>query len=132
VPGRIRLVRSTALTWRKARGFIGIYWQRYGWVAPGEHISGLEDEYLLSAGLPRLLYVKTPAPDREPGLAELLARIRNEGSVSYRRFTDAAELRRLVEDDLAVLLSERFTLTRPAGSDPPEMLSRRRGRCRCR
>ena len=35
--------------------FIGIYWQRYGWVAPGERISGLEDEYLLSAGLPRLL-----------------------------------------------------------------------------
>ena len=48
--------------------FIGIYWQRYGWVAPGEQISGLEDEYLLSAGRPRLLYVKTPAPDREPGL----------------------------------------------------------------
>src|ERR1043165_7185974 len=40
--------------------FIGIYWQRYGWVAPGEQVSGLEDEYLLSAGLPRLVYVKTP------------------------------------------------------------------------
>ena len=32
--------------------FVGIYWQSYGWVAPGEQISGLEDEYLLSAGLP--------------------------------------------------------------------------------
>jgi hypothetical protein len=30
--------------------FVGIYWQRYGWVAPGEEISGLEDEYELSAG----------------------------------------------------------------------------------
>ncbi len=99
--------------------FIGIYWQRYGWVAPGEHISGLEDEYLLSAGLPRLLYVKTPARDREPGLAELLVRIRNEGSVSYQRFTDAADLQRLVENDLAVLLSERFTLTQPTGSETP-------------
>src|SRR5689334_2869285 len=99
--------------------FIGIYWQRYGWVALGEKVSGLEDEYLLATGLPRLLYVKTPAPDREPRLAALLARIRNEGSVSYQRFTDAADLRRLVEDDLAVLLSERFTLTRPAGSEPP-------------
>src|SRR5438132_12519489 len=28
--------------------FIGIYWERYGWVAPGETISGLEDEYGLS------------------------------------------------------------------------------------
>ncbi|HEY2520063.1 MAG TPA: DUF4062 domain-containing protein [Streptosporangiaceae bacterium] len=93
--------------------FIGIYWQRYGWVAPGEQISGLEDEYLLSAGLPRLLYVKTPAPGREPRLAELLARITNEGDVSYQHFADAAELRRLVENDLAVLLSERFTLTQP-------------------
>src|SRR3954451_20882154 len=37
--------------------FIGIYWQHYGWVAPGAQVSGLEDEYLLSAGLPRLLYV---------------------------------------------------------------------------
>ena len=49
--------------------FIGIYWQRYGWVAPGERISGLEDEYLLSAGLPRLLYVKTPAPEQPPAIA---------------------------------------------------------------
>jgi len=46
--------------------FLGIYWQSYGWVAPGEQVSGLEDEYDLSAGLPRLIYVKGPAPDREP------------------------------------------------------------------
>jgi predicted ATPase len=104
--------------------FIGIYWQRYGWVAPGEHVSGLEDEYLLSAGLPRLLYVKTPAPAREPRLAELLAGITNEGDVSYQHFTGPAELRRLVENDLAVLLSERFTVTQPqrgaaAGDEVP-------------
>jgi predicted ATPase len=96
--------------------FIGIYWQRYGWVAPGEQISGLEDEYLLSAGLPRLLYVKTPSPGREPQLAELLARITNEGDVSYQHFAGAVELRRLVENDLAVLLSERFNLTQPQRS----------------
>ena len=24
--------------------FVGIYWQRYGWVAPGESVSGLEDD----------------------------------------------------------------------------------------
>ena len=28
--------------------FVGIYWQRYGWVAPGEQVSGLEDEYQLA------------------------------------------------------------------------------------
>src|SRR6201991_1767279 len=37
--------------------FIGIYWQSYGWVAPGEQISGLEDESRLATGLPQLLYV---------------------------------------------------------------------------
>ena len=30
------------------------------------------------------------------------------GDVSYQRFSAAAELQRLVENDLAVLLSERF------------------------
>src|SRR5687768_7960536 len=45
--------------------FVGIYGQSYGWVAPDEHISGLEDEFRLSDGMPRLLYVLQPAPDRE-------------------------------------------------------------------
>ena len=84
--------------------FVGVYWQSYGWVAPGEQVSGLEDEYLLSAGLPRLIYVKSPAPERESRLAELLTRIRDAGDVSYQRFSAAAELQRLVENDLAVLL----------------------------
>jgi predicted ATPase len=92
---------------------VGIYWQSYGWLAPGEQISGLEDEYQLSAGLPRLIYVKAPAPDREPRLAQLLARMRDEGGVSYQHFSDPAELQQLVENDLAVLLSERFEMTRP-------------------
>ena len=58
--------------------FVGLYWQRYGWVGPGMEISGLEDEFELSGALPRLLYVKAPAPDREPQLADLLARIKAE------------------------------------------------------
>jgi Domain of unknown function (DUF4062) len=44
--------------------FVGIYWQRYGWVGPGMEISGLEDEFRLAAGKPMLLYLKRPAPDR--------------------------------------------------------------------
>ncbi len=102
--------------------FVGIYWQSYGWVSPGEQISGLQDEYQLSAGLPRLIYVKSPAPDREPRLTEMLARIRDEGGVSYQHFSDPAGLQQLVEDDLAVLLSERFEMARPgagAGDDAP-------------
>jgi predicted ATPase len=88
--------------------FIGIYWQRYGQVNAGMEVSGLEEEFLLAGtdGLPRLLYVKTPATDREPRLTELLSRVREEAS--YRHFSTPAELGRLVRDDLAALLSERF------------------------
>src|SRR6476620_5624655 len=88
--------------------FIGLYWQSYGWIGPGMQVSGLEDEFNLARGLPQLLYIKTPAPDREPRLTSLLDRIRAEGAVSYRAFGTPAELGRLVRDDLAMLLSERF------------------------
>src|SRR6185437_4589898 len=66
--------------------FVGLYWQRYGQAAPGMDVSGLEEEFDLSASLPRLLYVKAPAPGREPRLADLLDRIRKEASASYRTF----------------------------------------------
>src|SRR5262249_44106154 len=102
--------------------FVGVYWQSYGWVAPGEQVSGLEDEYRLAAGLPRLIYVKSPAPEREPALARLLARIRGDADVSYQHFSDPGQLQGLVESDLAVLLSERFEAAQPrargAGNAP--------------
>src|SRR5262252_8374719 len=88
--------------------FVGIYWQRYGWVAPGMEVSGLEDEYRLAAGKPMLLYLKRPAPDLEPRLATMIDGIRDAGTVSYRTFATPRELERLLADDLAVLLSESF------------------------
>jgi predicted ATPase len=99
--------------------FVGLYWQQYGWVGPGMEISGLEDEFQLSQALPRLLYVKAPAPDREPRLTEMLAGVEAEGSESYRHFRTPGELGRLVRDDLAMLLSERFAAARPAAAAPP-------------
>jgi hypothetical protein len=93
--------------------FVGLYWQSYGWVAPGEEISGLEDEYLLGAGLPRLIYVKSPAPDRDAQLTRMLGRIRDDADVSYQHFSEPEELQGLVENDLAVLLSEHFQGARP-------------------
>jgi hypothetical protein len=103
--------------------FIGLYWQRYGWIGPGMQVSGLEEEFDLARGLPQLLYIKTPAPDREPRLTSLLDRIRAEGAVSYRAFGTPAELARLVRDDLAMLLSERF-----AGRAPGPLASVREPR----
>jgi Domain of unknown function (DUF4062) len=103
--------------------FVGIYWQSYGWVAPGEPMSGLEDEYVLSAGMPRLIYVKSPAPGREPRLAEMLNRVTDSGDVSYQRFSDPQELQSLVQDDLAVLLSERFEMAQTGAGQAQEALA---------
>ncbi|MGN6175419.1 MAG: DUF4062 domain-containing protein, partial [Streptosporangiaceae bacterium] len=93
---------------KQSQVFVGIYWQRYGWVAPGMEISGLEDEYRLAAGKPMLLYLKRPAPDQEPRLTAMLDSIRAAGTMSYRTFATPRELERLLADDLAVLLSESF------------------------
>src|SRR5215469_18044713 len=81
--------------------FVGIYWQRYGWVGPGMTMSGLEDELRLAGGMPQLLYVKVPAPGMEPGLERMLDAIRAEGATAYKKFTDAGELRELIASDLA-------------------------------
>ena len=88
--------------------FVGLYWKRYGWVAPGEEISGLEDEYARSGDRPKLIYIKSPATNREPRLSQLIERIQLDDRVSFRRFSLADELRSLVADDLAVMLSESF------------------------
>jgi predicted ATPase len=88
--------------------FIAIYWQSYGWVAPDTSISGLEDEYILSSKMPRLIYIKNPAPDREPALKAMLDRIKNENSSCYTYFSTTEELKELVQEDLALLLSEQF------------------------
>ncbi len=105
--------------------FLGIYWQRYGWVAPGENISGLEDEYGLSGDKPKLIYIKSPAPAREPRLKELLSRIQQDDRASYRKFAIAAELRELIENDLAVLLTERFESVGAGGKPSAQTPSRR-------
>ena len=88
--------------------FIGIYADSYGWIGPGMTISGLEDEFQLAADMPRLLYVKSPAPGREPALGRMLDRIKASGQSSYKKFTDATQLQELILTDLATLLAERF------------------------
>jgi predicted ATPase len=98
--------------------FVGLYWESYGWVPPGEELSGLEDEYHLSGDRPKLIYLKAPAPERQPRLTELITQIQRD-SVSYRPFSTAEELRTLVADDLAVLLTERFAASAEALVGPP-------------
>jgi predicted ATPase len=87
--------------------FVGIYWQRYGWVAPDMEVSGLEDEYLLSEGMPRLIYFKEPAEEREEPMTKFVRRIK-AGDNSFRKFRTSEELAELLREDLAHLLTERF------------------------
>jgi predicted ATPase len=94
--------------------FVGVYWQSDGGVPGDGDISAVEDEFRLADKLPRLVYVKEPAPDREPRLDAMLAGMRRDARISYRHFATAEELRQLVRDDIALLLSEQF------GTDAPE------------
>jgi predicted ATPase len=93
--------------------FVGIYGQQYGWIAPDMDVSGLEDEYRSAEDKPRLIYVREPSPDRDPRLSDLLDRIKREGQTSYKSFRDTSELQGLIEQDLSLLLSERFDEAAP-------------------
>ncbi|HEU4542793.1 MAG TPA: DUF4062 domain-containing protein [Jiangellaceae bacterium] len=86
--------------------FVAIYSRRYGWIAPGMDVSGLEDEFNLSTGKPRLVYIRADV-EREPLLSALLERVRDAG-LSYKPFTSPADLEDLLRGDLIVLLTERF------------------------
>lgn len=100
--------------------FVGIYWEQYGWVAPGEVVSGLEDEWNLAPGIPKLIYLKA-SDHRDERLQGLLARIRDDDHASYVAFADGSELTDLVTADLATLLAERFDaadVRRPPLAEP--------------
>lgn len=105
--------------------YLGIFWKSYGWVAPEMSISGIEDEYNLSAGKPRLVYIKDAPEGRDPQLEKLLRRIEEEGTVCYKTFSTTEELVELVQNDVMLLLSERFDLSvqpQPGVAPPPDYL----------
>jgi predicted ATPase len=100
--------------------FIGIYGERYGAPrAPGS-TSDIELQFVSAAQTPKLVYLKDPAEAREPQLAAMIDRISEAGSVSYKRFATPEELQELIENDLAILLSEGFEADVEPVSDPPE------------
>src|SRR5919106_3883748 len=64
--------------------FVAIYSRRYGWTAPGMDVSGLEDEFNLSARKPRLVYIEAGV-GREAELERLIGRVTGAG-LSYKPF----------------------------------------------
>jgi predicted ATPase len=107
--------------------FIGVYGARYGEMDPRLGLSRLEQHYLLAGQRPRLVYVLPPAQGRDQHLSLLLSRIQADDLTSYRKVKDAAELRALLADDLAVLLTEAFTGGTPRTDDPVIETDRDRG-----
>ena len=98
--------------------FVGIYGEQYGWVAPGEEISGLEDEWNLAPDIPKLIYLKRSEHRQEPRSTGCSS-ASGTTTASYVSFTDAEELVDLVTADLATLLAERFDAAgRPHGALP--------------
>jgi predicted ATPase len=93
--------------------FVGIYWERYGWVAPEMDVSGLEDEYLLSGDRPKLMYLKRTSGAREERLEDMLRRILDDSHAMVREFDTPEELESIVKDDLVVMLTERFETRSP-------------------
>jgi hypothetical protein len=103
--------------------FVGIYGSSYGWVAPGDEISGLEDEYDLASPLPKLLYIKR-LDDRDARLAQLIDQMRGDETAAYLPFETVEELEKRVFDDLATLLAERFSAaTRTPSTAVPDASS---------
>ena len=92
--------------------FVGIYWESYGWVAPDEQISGLQDEYdLAPTEMPKLIYIKA-SDHRDERLDNLIHRIQTDDTAAYLPFHTPEELRERLTDDLATLLAERFDESR--------------------
>ncbi|MGA0567548.1 DUF4062 domain-containing protein [Rathayibacter sp. KR2-224] len=88
--------------------FVGLYWERYGWIAPGEEVSGLEDEYNLAPPeMPKLIYIKS-SDKRDERLLHLIDRIRSDDNAAYVSFDSDEQLAELIAADLATLLAERF------------------------
>ncbi|WP_457100456.1 ATP-binding protein [Microbacterium sp. P5_E9] len=99
--------------------FVGIYADSYGWVAPDEDVSGLEDEYNLAPpAMPKLIYIKASA-HRDDRLNELIDRIRADDTAAYLPFETPEQLEEQLVGDLATLLAERFDAAAAQASSAP-------------
>ena len=98
--------------------FVGIYWQRYGWVAPSERSPASRTSTCCRARCPSSS-TSSAATRARPGWMSSSSASSADDRVSYRPFADAAELRELVKDDLAVMLTERFATAARSGASRP-------------
>jgi len=87
-----------------------IIWKEYGHAIDGVSITRQEYRLARSTGLPVLAFIKGDAAlQREPGTADLLKEIGNDG-LKYKRFGNLLELLREVRASLLKILKERFAI----------------------
>ena len=110
--------------------FVAIYSRRYGWTAPDMDISGLEDEFDLSAGKPRLVYLEADV-EREPAMAAFLAKVQSAG-LSYRPFGTPEELARVPESHTGRFLAPILAKTARQSARPARKATRRSAAARSR
>ncbi len=103
---------------QQSQVFVGIYHQRYGWIAPNMAVSGIEDEFHLASHLPQLLYIKEPAPEREASLTQLLQAMQARGKAP-KPFTNLEELQQLLRADLLELTQHLEAIPIEPKPEPP-------------
>ena len=90
--------------------FIGIYWQRYGWVGPGMTISGLEDELRLAVEPCRgCCTSRSRHLTWSPAWSGCSTASGLRAPRPTRRSPMPGELGELIAGDLATILAERFS-----------------------
>ena len=100
---------------------MAIYWERYGWVAPDMDDLRPRGRAACSPATGRkLVYLKRPAPDREPG-SRRCSTASATAACRYKAFETPEELEELLAHDLSSLLSERFQTAAPS---PPTTAAR--------
>ena len=86
--------------------FVGIYWQGAGPTAFDRGELMLARDLSLAGARPRLLYVKEPAPDRDPRLAAFVERLRRSGE-TVAEIAGPEDLAEQLIRDLAGLIATR-------------------------
>lgn len=114
----LRLIADAAI-------FIGIYAEEYGWIGPGQLISGIDDELheAQRRGMPMLIYIRQDAPNRDIKLKSLLEDFKEKAEITYASYRDSVELYQLIRDDVTAILAERFATSsgsRVTQRDSPE------------
>lgn len=90
--------------------FVAIYKHSYGWIGPGQSISGLEDEFrhAMKRGMPVLVYVYSDGGGRDERLAQLVKEIQGRGLITYAPYREPEELYPRIRDDIESVVASRF------------------------